>query len=46
MRGAKLLWTVGGLGLSPIAPGTMGTLAGVALVWLAGRSASPTAGTI
>jgi len=41
MRGAKLLWTVGGLGLSPFAPGTMGTLAGVALVWLAGRSAHP-----
>jgi phosphatidylglycerophosphatase A len=33
----KLFWTVGGLGLVPLIPGTVGTLAGVALVYLATR---------
>lgn len=31
----KILWTVGGLGLVPFAPGTAGTLAGVGLAVLA-----------
>jgi phosphatidylglycerophosphatase A len=35
VRGARVLWTVGGLGLVPFAPGTAGTLAGVALAALA-----------
>jgi phosphatidylglycerophosphatase A len=33
----KLFWTVGGLGLVPLIPGTVGTLAGVGLVYLATR---------
>jgi phosphatidylglycerophosphatase A len=33
----KLLWTLGGLGLVPLIPGTVGTLAGVGLVYLATR---------
>jgi phosphatidylglycerophosphatase A len=35
---ARLLWSIGGLGLVPFAPGTFGTLAGVALAALASRS--------
>ncbi len=33
----RFFWTVGGLGLVPVIPGTMGTLAGVGLVYLATR---------
>jgi phosphatidylglycerophosphatase A len=35
----RLLGTAFGLGLLPVAPGTWGTLFGVALAWLAGRLA-------
>jgi len=31
----RILWTVGGLGLVPLGPGTAGTLGGVALVYVA-----------
>ncbi|MHC4549144.1 MAG: phosphatidylglycerophosphatase A family protein [Planctomycetota bacterium] len=41
MRAAKLLWTAGGLGLLPLAPGTWGTLAGVAVA----AAARPLPGT-
>ncbi len=33
----RIFWTVGGLGLVPLIPGTVGTLAGVAIVYLAAR---------
>lgn len=33
----RILWTVGGLGLVPLIPGTVGTLFGVGLVYLATR---------
>ncbi len=33
----KVFWTLGGLGLVPLIPGTVGTLAGVGLVYLATR---------
>jgi phosphatidylglycerophosphatase A len=33
----RIFWTVGGLGLVPLIPGTVGTLAGVAIVYLASR---------
>ena len=32
---AKTIWTGFGLGLSPVAPGTFGTLLGVLIAWLA-----------
>jgi phosphatidylglycerophosphatase A len=35
-----LLATAGGLGLSPVAPGTFGTLAGVLIAWLLGGTGS------
>ena len=37
---ARLVATSGGLGYAPVAPGTVGSLAGVALFWVVGRSAS------
>ena len=40
IRPALLLATAGGLGYAPVAPGTVGSLPGVALAWIVGDAAS------
>jgi phosphatidylglycerophosphatase A len=40
---AMLLATVGGVGLLPVAPGTWGSLVGVAIAWVVGAASGPLA---